>query len=393
MRRKLYTLATRDEVTLALGSESRRNTAAQSALSGGVSVSKPVSLDPGQIRFEFLVAGDGADRVASQFEELLNSDYQYVPFFGVGEQTDFDGYYVMKSGSTKPLDAQSSGSIHRVDSVLENAGTRRSHFRSAALNTQDVDNDFGTGTAAEVAVPSAASLVRWFDPASNVVTTADSTATRQTQFDPVDVFDATAAPTTQSELIYDLPFDEVGKTDVRVWDSRGTTKVSAEGTGNTIGVDFTIGSATIGQQQRVVQWQRVFVENHEFVGDIVIENGLLRLTLDDINQTIAAEEWDDTNEAWNPVSLGSSSWTLVDVDLTHVGPVAVEAQLLFEDSGSYQALDMRLSRGSTDALFATPANETAPSTGLKDLLSPIALTSDKTAMESLGLRKRRDVRR
>ena len=81
------------------------------------------------------------------------------------------------------------------------------------------------------------------------------------------------------------------------------------------------------------------------------------------------------------------------MDLSHVGPVAVEAQLLFEDAGSYQALDMRLSRGATDVLFATPVNETAPPSGLQTLLDPIASTSDKTAMESLGIRKRRDVRR
>ncbi|REA00247.1 hypothetical protein DEQ92_20230 [Haloferax sp. Atlit-6N] len=349
--------------------------ASQSALSGGVSVAEAVSLEPGQIRFEFFVSGEGSDYIANAFKELLNSDYQEIPFFGVTNETEFDGYYVPESGSTRPLDAQVVGEIHRINAVLSEAGTKASHLRSLQTTPADVANDFGNDQTRELALPSAASNSKWFDPDSESWTSATPTATRTTQFGDVDVFDPADAPTTKTELLYDLPYDQAGRTDTRVWDSRGVSKLDADSN---------------------VQWAKVFVPSHEFAGEIIVENGLVRLTMDDAAQTITAATWDAGNSEWSTVSLGTSDWDLVDVDLTHIGPVAVEAQLLFEDSasGDQHTQNMRLSRGATDVLFTNPSNEptTTPS-GLITLLGPIASTSIESAQESLGLRERWQVRR
>ncbi|ELZ96062.1 hypothetical protein C440_05712 [Haloferax mucosum ATCC BAA-1512] len=376
MRRRLYTLTTRDSVTLSLGRDSQRNTAALATLSQGTSVSKSVSLEPGEIPFEFFLAGERAGRLAASFSELLNSDeYSAIPFYGVDGQTAFDGYYVPKRGSSRPLDAQVSGQVHRVNATLSEAGTRRTHLKAVTMEVSDANNDHGNNLTSEIAIPSAAdtSLTRWLSD-DGMTTVATPTTTRTTQFGAVDIYNTAAAPTATSTLIYGLPYTETGKTDCRVWDDRGVSKLDANDN---------------------VQWQRVFATAHEFVGRIVVENGLVRLTMDDRTQTLTAETWDDVNQTWSNVSLGTSDWVLVDVDLVHLGPVAVEAQLLFEDpTGGQHAQDMRLTRGSTAVLFENPMNETdATPVGLQDLLEPVASTSAQSANESLDLVDRKVVRK
>ncbi|WP_199517563.1 hypothetical protein [Haloferax sp. Atlit-12N] len=373
MRRRLYTLKSRDEATAVLGSDSQRNIASQSSLSGGVSVAEAVSLEPGQIRFEFFVSGEGSDYIANAFKELLNSDYQEIPFFGVTNETEFDGYYVPESGATRPLDAQVVGEIHRVNAVLSEAGTKASHLRSLAMSLSPVQNDHGNDQSASLTVPATATGVRWFNSVDGTTTSPTPTNTLSTQFGDVDVFDAAGAPTTESELVYDVPYADQGKTDCRVWDDRGVTKLDADDN---------------------VQWAKVFVTSHEFAGNIVVENGLVRLEMDGPTNTLDVSVWSDGTGQWSSLSLGASDWQLSDVDLTHIGPVAIEAQLRFENTtdGSQHAQNMRLARGATKVLFENPDNEaeTTP-TGLQDLLDPIASKEAQTANESLGLRKRSEV--
>ncbi|RDZ61427.1 hypothetical protein C5B90_19050 [Haloferax sp. Atlit-12N] len=342
-------------------------------MSGGVSVAEAVSLEPGQIRFEFFVSGEGSDYIANAFKELLNSDYQEIPFFGVTNETEFDGYYVPESGATRPLDAQVVGEIHRVNAVLSEAGTKASHLRSLAMSLSPVQNDHGNDQSASLTVPATATGVRWFNSVDGTTTSPTPTNTLSTQFGDVDVFDAAGAPTTESELVYDVPYADQGKTDCRVWDDRGVTKLDADDN---------------------VQWAKVFVTSHEFAGNIVVENGLVRLEMDGPTNTLDVSVWSDGTGQWSSLSLGASDWQLSDVDLTHIGPVAIEAQLRFENTtdGSQHAQNMRLARGATKVLFENPDNEaeTTP-TGLQDLLDPIASKEAQTANESLGLRKRSEV--
>ncbi|WP_363463405.1 hypothetical protein [Halogeometricum borinquense] len=378
MKRRLYTLSTRDQWIVQLGNSDYRKTTSVSSVSNDdcALMSKPLSHKPGELRFEFLLGGDGAGRLAAQFSELLDSDYGVIPFFGVGESTEYDGYYVAHSGQSEPLDATAAGSLQRVGAVLKEAGTRQSHWRSVEMNVSDTQNDITNNPAQSTAVgiPAAATLMRWFDPVADEVQPATPSATTATEFGDVALVAASDAPTDSSALIYDLPYVESGKTDVRVWDNRGVAKTDAE---------------------NVVQWDRVFVPDHDCVGSPVVSNGAIRLTLDAANG-IAAERWVDGSAAWQDVELNDSDWSLVDADLVNVAPASMDSQLLFENSSSgvQHALNMRLGRGRTKVLFTNPSGEDnqTPS-GLADYLRPIASDEVETTNASLNLRSRQEVRR
>jgi hypothetical protein len=386
-RRRLYTLSIPTDAQLETGRQVRRRTASISPLGDGTAVGQAIAPEPGSLRLVGSYRGALADVMAREVEELADADgYEAVPLFTTGgDNTDRDGYYVVQEADTGAAAPRAEGALHTFSSRLELSGSRNSHFRSVEITVDSVANDFGTTEEARIGAPSQASLVRWYDERANTLTQATPADTVTTEFGAVDLYDVASAPsTTSAALVYDLPYADQGKTDVRVWDDRDkglAAKTDAEG---------------------VVQWARVFVTSHEYQGRPVVSNGRLRVLLDEAPAAqpgLQAERWDASSSQWASVTLAPEGnpdgWALVDADLTHIGPAAVEAQLLFRAADGTQApLNARLSRGADVLLFATPPNAPAATpVSLREVVEPIASERLQTAGESLGLRARSEVRR
>ncbi|MFA1612059.1 hypothetical protein [Halobellus rubicundus] len=381
---RLYRLIVRNESVLRRGRGLERNTAAISKLTGQ-STSEPISLAPGEIRFEFLRSGKLAAKLAREAEELFDAQgYEHVPLFSTASETKTDGYYVLKSADERPLDPASER-VHRIDGVLRHAGTRQSHLRTVEITVDTVDNPLGTTEEAYVGVPATATLTRWYDYSGHTLTQATPAQTVATEYGDVELYDVASAPsTTSAALTYDLPYADQGAADVRVWDDRETdlaSKTDAEG---------------------IVQWGRVFTSSHEYQGRPIVSNARLRVLFDPdptAQPGLQAERWDAANSQWSAVALAPNGnpdgWALIDADVVTIGPAAVDAQLLFRaDDGTEAPLNARLSRGDDVLLFESPPNasDQTPVT-LQDLVSPIASDRLQTAGESLGLRAREEVRR
>jgi hypothetical protein len=363
-----------------------RNTAQITPLSAGTSTTESISVEPGQFELTGYFRGRGADRLTKQLEELFSaSGYESVPFVSLGAKREDDGYYTLESIDAEPVEEAARGYLHRYTATLEEAGTRRSSFRSVEIAVDSAPNPLGTTEESVIGVPAAAtdSLTRWYDYSANTLTPATPTTTVATEFSDVELFDVAAAPSpTAAALVYDLPYTNQGKTDVRVWDDRDrglTAKTDADS---------------------VVQWARVFVASHEYQGRPVVSNGRFRVLLNEDPATrsgVQAERWDPGASRWTSVALGSNpeGWALIDADLTRIGAAAVRAQLLFRaEDGTQAPLNTRLSRGEDVLLFSTPPNAPAATpVSLRDLMEPIASDRLQTAGESLGLRAREEVRR
>jgi hypothetical protein len=384
-RRRLYTLSIPTDAQLDTGRQVRRRTASISPLGDGTAVGQAIASEPGSLRLVGSYRGALADVMAREVEELADADgYEAVPLFTTeGDNTDRDGYYVVQEADTGAAAPRAEGALHTFSSRLELSGSRNSHFRSVELTVDSVANDFGTTEEAFVGVPAQASLVRWYDQSANTLTQATPADTVTTEFGDVALCDVANAPsTTDAALVYDLPYQEQGKVDVRVWDGREQGlggKTDAEG---------------------VVQYQKVFVTSHEYRGRPILSNGRLRVLLDEdptVVPGVTAERWDTANSTWSSVSLGSNpdEWRVIDVDVVAIGPAAVDAQVLFENgSGTQHALNARLTRGDDTILWTNPPNEDDQTpTALRDVLDPIASTDLQTAGEALGLRAREEVRR
>jgi len=387
MERQLYRLPIPEDAQTELRRQTRRRTAEIAPLSG-TATGKSIAPKPGQYRLRGDYRGRLAGVMAQELEELFDSKgYDKVCFFAVGDDVERDGYYVLREMDTSPAAPQSTGTLHSFDGVMEPAGTRRSSLRSVEITVDGIPNPLGTTEQALIGVPAAAtdSLTRWYDESANTLSEATPTQTVATEFGDVALYDVAAAPSpTAAALVYDLPYQDQGKTDVRVWDDRDT------------GLDAK--TDTDG----VVQWARVFTTSHEYQGRPVVSNGRLRVLLEEdpaAQPGIQAERWDAANDQWSSVTPAPNGnpdgWAVVDADLTRIGPAAVRAQLLFRAAdGTTAPLNARLSRGEEVIAFSPPPNAPAATpVSLQDLLEPIASGRLQTAGESLGLRAREDIRR
>lgn len=382
MQRELYRLPIPEDAQTELRRQTQRRTADISPLGEGAVSSKSIAPEPGTVRLRGSYRGDLAGVMARELQELFESDgFEAVDFAAVTGESARDGYYVLKRMDTSPTAPQSVGTIHEFDGVMEPAGTCRDSLRSVEITVDSLDNDFGTTDAAFVGVPAAATLTEWYDVNANTLSDAAVAATVTTEFGDVDLYDVAGAPSsTDAAFVYDLPFAEQGKTDVRVWDDRD------QGLGGREDADG------------VVRWGRVFTTSHEFTGKPILSNGRIRVLFDEdpsVVPGLSVEAY--TSGSWSSVSLGSNSddWRVVDVDLSTVEPAATTAQVRFRDSsGTEHLLNTRLTRGADDIVFANPELEpdTTPS-ALQDLLDPVAAPRVKTANERLDIRARSEVRR
>jgi hypothetical protein len=144
----------------------------------------------------------------------------------------------------------------------------------------------------------------------------------------------------------------------------------------------TVGDATVTDTvttEVASQWQRVYVTDHDWRGDIVLETDRLRLTIDQPEDTLRAYRWSDGQ--YELVQLGASDWRLFDVDITTIGLARIEAQFEFERQadGTRHNLNATLVRGLDDVVWTEPVNEDSTPQGLIDRLAPIATAADALA--------------
>jgi len=378
---RLYTLVVPWQAQLRNDSDARRETAAQNALQSDVAPLQSLGSQPGEHRVRATLRGQYAELMAAEVAEISDpAGYDVIPVFAddpaESEATPDNGYYTVRTGSRQPVDPKAEY-LQTVDLRLEKQGTRWSHFREVSVNATDVDNAWGNDEVCEVGVPAAAARVRWYNTVTGDSTAASPSTTRTSEFADVSILDVTPGTTPYDRerlaVIYDLPYPEEGRVDARVWDTYGrSSKVDADG---------------------VCSWGRVFSTAHETAGSLVLDNGLVRVTLDTTGG-LTAEEYDASSSAWTSLSLPASDWSLREVDLVETNPARVATHLEFVNSSTSESYALRaiLHRGRTRLQFDRPESATtAVPSGLKDFLAPLAGSSLYDSGASLGLRERGEV--
>lgn len=377
----IYTLVIPEDAKTNTTADGRREVRSPGLIGGGTPSAQAAGLNPGSRRLAATLRGQRSDVMAEEVRELWDApDYERVPYFSSGAVREGDGYYVLEDVTVEPIETRQAASAHTITGGMEKVGTRSSHLRRVDTVPAVIENDFGNTDLTEIGVASAATRVRWWEPQTGSLEVATPVRTEQGEFSDVDVFEVSNTTLSgvgdaAAPLVYDLVYAEEGRVDVGLWDTRNTTKTDANGN---------------------VQWQKVFTHEHEFEGEAVLDNGLLRVRVDATAGTISAEAWNETTTAWEAVALGTSDWVPDDLDVYRVEPADVSAQVEFRNTvdNSLYALNVSLKRGWTDALCVRAPGEsgTTPA-GLQTLLDPIASPSLNDPDETTALAEREEVRK
>ncbi|RLM67623.1 hypothetical protein [Halorubrum sp. Atlit-26R] len=332
--------------------------------------------------------------VATELEELADSAIGAVSLYGgAGSRS---GYYQIRSADVEPVHA-AGRDIWEWELSLTANGTRKSQFRAVetAPSQPDPGHPFGNGMSALVGVPSAARQVRIVDSTSDPTERIRPTPvdTVSGALGDVDRYDVADVAIDEPVLLYDVPPDAQADVDVHVYDTRGRDAKFLE-----------------SEDGRVRMWQSVFARDHEFTGNVVCSNGLVRIRVDeptaaDATAALDVEAWDAGASEWMAVDLPSyadgeleTQWEPVDVDLTHIGQASVRAQVEFEavagtNEGDVYALDVELERGRSDVEVWVPDSVAElPPPDLEALLEPAASPSIVDSGADQGLVAREEVR-
>lgn len=314
-----------------------------------------IASEPGERTLTVEYPDAYADVRAAELRELATGLDQPLPYHAQSGTSTEDRYVTVASGrEIGPIDPRGSGSFARATVELSDTGTPRSHWRTIRTDQVQVDHPWGNAQDAPVGVPADATQLQWLNPDTGATEEPTVQATRAGAHRDVDVLHAEDSSFTAPDVIYDIALADIGWTDPRVWDDRGNSDVE-DANGDT-------------------QWQKVFSTDHRYDGQPIITNGLLRLTVDEPNNSLTAEEWDTASSAWSSVSLGSSDWELDIWEIRTIGLAQVAGVAQFRDTTqsptATHTLDWQLARGYEDVLFAT--GSTAVPSGLDTLLDPIA---------------------
>jgi len=400
---RLYTVSVPDGAKMNGQERGEREVSDIGAIAGGSTAVTSLGLSAGERTLRVQYKGYNDAILGEMLAELAESEtLETVPYFGVNpdgtrDHTKQDGYYTVSRVTDETPD-QRSESYPTVDLTMKKKGTRNSHWRYEPAKPTASENQFGNDTTEYIGVPAAATKVRWHDRDINL-SGATPASTVTTEFGDVDIYHGSDSPYSSLSLIYDLPYNEEGKTDVAVWDTRGAaTKTD------------TVGG------EAVLEWSKVFHTYHDFRGSATLSNGRVRLTVDEDNQSLSAEEY--TSGSWSDVALGASDWQILDLDITTIDYSRIAGTMEFEDStdGSIYRLNFVLRRGATGFIFYIPDNLTSTSDtgygidygtdygtggsgtqedvpqGLKDLLDPIASPYTVLMNTNQTVRKRSEVR-
>lgn len=303
--------------------------------------------------------------LATELDELADSGIGELPLYQRGPTYSGRGYYAIEQADVEPLHP-SRRDAWQYTLSLTKEGTRADRRRTLETNISQVDHPWGNDQTAYVGVPAAAKRVQWYDRAQGM---AEPTLveTRSAEHGDVDIYDATAAPFEDPTLVLDLPLQDEGQVDVSIWDEMGR--------GGKLDSD------------NIRQWRKCYTQKHDFEGEAIFDNGLVRLRFDEATPALSVERWDDTNATWTSQSLGTSDWEFYDLDIREVGLASVHASVEFRDPTqsptAYFTVDCWVKRGWIDPLW-DEGDDPLP-TGLTDLLDPVASSANYEPGETKGL--------
>jgi hypothetical protein len=397
--RLLHALHVPSDAQRQSGSERQRQLSKRGAVDSDISSTESVRSQPGQQTISGQLRGRLAPLMAAEYEELFAaSGVDTVPYTVRNGESQLDGYYAPENIGENFADARDDR-IQSFDGVLTVQGSRRSHWRAVRSNPETLDNPFGSDATPEFGVSTRSRKVRWFDDTTGSLQDATVQRRVQGEHDFIEIYDASEPSFDRPVLLFDIPYTEEYPTDVTVWDTYDRDKLYQE----TSSADYQVGSATVGSATvtdtidlETVQWQRVYVTDHDWTGDIIIETDRLRLLVDQPEDNLRVYQWNPSVGLWEQQQLGSSDWRLWDIDITHIGLVRVECQLEFENTtnGNKYNLNAKLLRGLDNALFTIPPNESAPApSGVVDRLDPIAHPSDDVPNATMDIVPRTEVDR
>lgn len=361
----------------------------------GTAISSPADTVDVRVVFE----GDDVSWRAAELDQLANAP-QFAPI-AVADlpPVGLDAYYAASSTTrdsqlnlSRSEFSSEKADTEKVDLTLTRIGTQKKVVRTLKPAPYMADHEFGNDLGALVALPADARKVRWLDRDTDERELADPVDTVATAYGDADVYDLEGAlgfefdaedPPDAPLLVYEISKDQDANSDVRLWDTRGYESLEVDG-------------------QR--QWQHVFSKDHEFDGEIVVDNGLLRLWIDEDDGTVDAQEWDDSTEEWTDLGLAEdqpADVELFDVDVQSIGMVRDRVQLTLDVSDldterdlDLFALDLILSNGRDDVLVTIPDGEEGPiPDDLQDWLEAIASESLVDAQPSKTLISRSEVRK
>ena len=337
-----------------------------------------------------------AKKAARELESLAAGGYESLPLFDVssdelGRKT---GYYEIESVDVSPA-REDGEDVFEFTVGVSDAGTREEVWRAVRTTQELVDTLFDGSDVSYVAIPSEATKAQWFD-SQEGTEKANPVDTVGSEFGSVDRYDPNDSVFDNPTLLYELPFEREGRVDAKVWDDRNRAKFwTFEDNGDTVDVN---------------QWPHVFNTAWEFDGSPVIDTGRLRLRIiedpddneanadvlnvqsgetvtiqsgetetfsraevngtldvqgtleltgDDIGDAsgLVAEEWDSEVQEWQQIELPNTSWSVLDADLTVIGPSEVQVQLTWTDGESNVAVDGVFDRGDNSVLWVSPEGE------------------------------------
>lgn len=377
---QLYTLVVASASQSQLGNDQRQQLAQSGILDEDGGITEQLSSNPSDQTLNGVYRGRYAEKMATELDELSSATgFEAVALAGMDGPTPLDGYYAVEEASVEPAQAQ-TGRAQRYELSLAKKGTRNKHWRALETNRRQIDHSWGNDLVAEVGVPAVASKVQWFNAEDGTRSPASPASTRNAELGDVEIYDLdageSAVGTSTPTLLYEIDYTDEENLDSRIYDTRGHgAKHDIEGN---------------------LQWQKVFSTTHDFGDQLILDNGLLRLRLDEGDGTITPQRWDSSTGQWSTDPLGDSSgWSLFDVDLLEVAMAADTAQLTFShDTEGLFALNATLDRGRESVLLERPENEPGPiPSGLESWLSPIAATTIVDPQATKGLVSRSNVRR
>ena len=258
-------------------------------------------------------------KVSDELDSLSESAYTSLPLFdpsgsSLGRKA---GYYEVARADVTPAQ-EARDDVYQYDVNLTLSGTREDSRRAVRTNPQAVDSVYPDASAAAlIAIPDTATDVRWYDDA-NGTEAATPTTTTQSEFGTVARYDPADASFDTPTLTYDLAFDEEGRTDIRVYDTKDRSKLASTASGSDVS-----------------QWTHVYHTGYQFDGAAVFDTGVFRLVLDG-RLEVVANEYGDRLVATGETDVIQSSEVQIDRTLT----VETGGTFRVESGGVHQLTDV-----------------------------------------------------
>jgi len=310
-------------------------------------------------------------KVGEELDSLSESAYTALPLFDAADASlgRARGYYEITRIDVEPAQ-EARDDVYRYDVSLATAGTREDSVRSIATNIETVSTPLATGGNAQLAVPAEAIRPRWYSQASGPEP-ATATRTEAAQYGDVEFYDPSATTIDNPTLLYDVPFEFDGPTDVRVYDENNRAKLQSTASGGEVSV-----------------WTHAYHTAYQFDGDPVVDTGRLRLRFDRKRGTgvINASEWDNSAAEWSPLGVNMGGYELTDYSFTDIRPTSVTARLTLLDTvvSIEETAIVTALRGANRAIVRPPVGESL-SSGLRQLVNAFAsdVTTDPNPSQDL----------